>query len=67
MPQLIHFGRQEKTFVPKGPARTSPPHASPEQFGCALLSATLHRDAARRIAAAEGDGEQRRITNELRE
>jgi hypothetical protein len=29
MPQLIHFGRQEKTFVPKGTAQTSPPHASP--------------------------------------
>ena len=39
MPQLIHLRPQEKTFVPKGTARTSPPHERPpEQFGFALLS-----------------------------
>jgi hypothetical protein len=39
MPQLIHLRPQEKTFVPKGTARTSPPHERPpERFGFALLS-----------------------------
>lgn len=67
MPQLIHSDARKKPSCRKARPGLAHLMRHPQQFGCALLSATLHGNAARRIAAAEGDGERRRITNELRE